>query len=147
MMDMYEKAKILAEKAHAGQKRKNGESYINHGYRVSAAARSYVESHDFVSSVSSEEAAVVALLHDIVEDTIVTREDLRDQGFPESIIGAVDLLTHRKEDSYTEYIKRLRHSGTVCTYIVKLCDLDDNLNGATGTLKDKYELSRYILTR
>jgi hypothetical protein len=132
-------AKQIAEKAHAGQKRKNGEDYINHCIRVSNMAAEY-----------SEEAAIVGMLHDVIEDSDMSVPRLMDYGFNSLIAGAVACLT-RGGESYLEYILSIKECGWSSkmgrlTIPTKICDLTDNLNGATGTLRDKYMMAYYILT-
>jgi len=132
-------AKQIAEKAHAGQRRKNGEDYINHCIRVSNMAAEY-----------SEEAAIVGMLHDVIEDSDMPVPRLMDYGFSSLIVGAVARLT-RGSESYLEYILSIRDCGwsdKMGKLIIptKICDLMDNLNGATRTLRDKYTMAYYILT-
>ena len=133
---LFSKAIALASKAHEGQKRKNGEPYFNHLQRVAKHAGEF-----------SETARVIGMLHDIVEDTSVTFHGLADLGFPGNIVTGVYLLTHEKSRSYLAYIKQIKEHELVFpdVFFVKLCDIEDNLEGATGTLRDKYELARYIL--
>jgi (p)ppGpp synthase/HD superfamily hydrolase len=66
----------------------------------------------------------VALLHDLVEDTSCTLEDL--ECFGQEVVEAVDAITHRDGESYQEYIKRLSHNKIASA--VKLEDIKDNLN-------------------
>jgi (p)ppGpp synthase/HD superfamily hydrolase len=132
-------ARRIAEQAHLGQTRKNGEPYINHAIRVSEAAHSH-----------SEQAAIVGMLHDVIEDTKTTIGDLQAAGFSHSILWALSLVTHTGSENYLEYILEIKkysdcYAGQIAM-AVKLADIEDNLNGAKGTLKDKYELARYILT-
>jgi (p)ppGpp synthase/HD superfamily hydrolase len=134
-------ARRIAEQAHMGQTRKNGEPYINHAIRVSEASAKY-----------SEDAAIVGMLHDVIEDSDqFTFEDLKQAGFSESVRWALSLCTHAKCESYLEYILEIKkyadcYAGQIAM-AVKLADIEDNLNGAKGTIKDKYELARYILTK
>jgi (p)ppGpp synthase/HD superfamily hydrolase len=132
-------ARRIAEQAHLGQTRKNGEPYINHAIRVSEAAAKY-----------SEDAAIVGMLHDVIEDSDTTFEDLEKAGFDYTICWALSLCTHADSESYLEYILEIKkyancRDGQIAM-AVKLADIEDNLNGAKGTLRDKYELARYILT-
>jgi len=133
-------ARKIAEKAHAGQKRKNGEDYINHCIRVSDMAADY-----------SEKAAIVGMLHDTIEDSSTTFTDLKVAGADESICWAISLCTHANSETYLEYILEIKKywrdtKAGKWAYIVKLADLEDNLNGTTGTLRDKYIMAYYILT-
>jgi len=70
-----------------------------------------------------------AWLHDVVEDTKVTLEDLRVRGYTQPVIEAVKLLTHEKKViSYREYIDRICQSGNRSAIYVKIADQNDNLN-------------------
>lgn len=70
-------------------------------------------------------AATVAMLHDIVEDTDTTLEDLKYQ-FSQEILDAVDHMTHRKGEKYADYIGRV--SVNDLARAVKIADLQDNMN-------------------
>ena len=135
-MTMLEKAREIAGKAHAGQTRKGGEPYINHAVRVSEAAAKY-----------SEDAAIVGMLHDVVEDAEDARSAIfaiSEAGFSNDVLAAIGNITKKCAESYLFYILNIRCVGGL-SKTVKLCDLADNLNGATGTLKDKYEMAQWIL--
>lgn len=144
-MSDLETARRIAEQAHMGQKRKNGEDYINHPIRVSKAASKY-----------GEDAAIVGMLHDVLEDSNqFSISDLQLAGFGHNIIIALSFITKMDKESYLDYILDMYNASKMdipkknaaCVAVnVKLCDIEDNLNGAKGTLKDKYELARYILT-
>lgn len=106
-------AKRLAERAHAGQTDKAGEPYIGHVNRVAA------------SVVPQEPVFVaVALLHDVVEDSSMTLEDLERQGFPPDVVAAVELLTRQKNVPAEEYYRRIRSNPIALA--VKLSDIGDN---------------------
>lgn len=139
-MNNIDDARQIALIAHKGQIRKNGESYINHCIRVSEMAKEH-----------SPEAAIVGMLHDVIEDSNINYKYL-ERYFDIYILGALHLITKRKEQTYLNYILNIKQnlyhgqdSGD-WAYQVKLCDLEDNLNGATGTLRDKYLMAYYILT-
>jgi (p)ppGpp synthase/HD superfamily hydrolase len=68
----------------------------------------------------------VAVLHDVVEDTAMTLDDLRREGFSKEVILAVERLTHRDGENYEEYIERVRQNPAARS--VKLADLEDNMN-------------------
>ena len=74
--------------------------------------------------LGTEESQTVALLHDVVEDTDVTLGNLKDAGFSDDIITAVDCLTHRDSERREEYIMRVSKK-TLAT-MVKLADLKHN---------------------
>ena len=128
----YNKARTIAFIAHKGQKRKDGEDYINHSLRVSEMCRAF------------EITKILGVLHDVVEDTNITLSDLKQQGASEEVLIALDLLTHKKDISYLDYILAIKQNEHAI--IVKLADIHDNLHDSKGTMKAKYELARYILT-
>ena len=109
---MVQKALTMAYKAHMNQVDKGGAPYILHPVYVAL-------------SVQGEDEKIVALLHDIVEDTEVTLEDLRKEGFSERVIEAVDAITHRGED-YFEYIRRVKKNPLATK--VKIADLKHNMD-------------------
>lgn len=76
-------------------------------------------------AVAPGEAQIVALLHDVVEDTNVSLASLKKKGYQPSIVAAVDALTRRRGESYGQYIRRL--SSNRLARQVKLMDLKDNL--------------------
>lgn len=111
-MEVYKKALIFATKAHAGQKRRNGNNYIIHPIRVS-------------QEVETEYQRVCALLHDVVEDTDVTLDQIRNEIGME-VAETVDCLTHRKGESYDDYITRVLTDRDAVA--VKIADICDNLS-------------------
>ena len=110
-MATIETALQIAAKAHEGQKDKEGLPYILHPLRA-------------MMSVKGEDAQIVAVLHDVIEDTSVTADDLRRVGFSEKIIAAVMCVTHRKNEPYADYVVRCK--GNEVARRVKLADLEDN---------------------
>ena len=77
-----------------------------------------------MNAVEDEPAKIVAVLHDVIEDTPVTAEELRREGFDEAVLAAVECLTHRKGEPYADYVVRCK--GNVIARQVKLADLEDN---------------------
>ena len=69
---------------------------------------------------------MAAVLHDVVEDTSYTLEDLRRKGFSEAVLAAVDCLTRRGDESYEEFIERVETNPIARE--VKIADLEDNMN-------------------
>ena len=108
-----ENAIALAAKHFAGITDKSGQPYILHCIRV-------------MMGVDSLDAKMVGVLHDLVEDTPVTLDDLRSHGFSDPVLCGVDLMTHRSETSYQDYVIRLRENELARQ--VKLSDLRDNLS-------------------
>src|SRR5262245_45562627 len=90
-MSNLETAIRIAVTAHAGQKDKGGAPYITHPLRLMAA-------------VESDDAKIVAVLHDVVEDTSVTLDDLRREGFSDKLLAAVACVTHQREMPYVDYV-------------------------------------------
>lgn len=137
-MSMYDAAYVIAQMAHCGQQRKkNGESYINHCLRVA-------------SKFKDERERSVAILHDSIEDA--RDEEARDTlekviefNCGEDVLGCVKILTKRPGEPYLDYILRVMHGGLPAMRI-KLADLEDNLKDLEpGTKRDKYLLAQYIL--
>lgn len=105
------RAYILASLAHKGQVDKGGSPYINHPVHVA-------------ESLCSETEQTVALLHDVIEDTPLTLDDLIIFGFSRDVVNAVDCLTKRQDESRSEYLKRVKRSRLATR--VKLKDLEHN---------------------
>ena len=74
--------------------------------------------------VADDQARIVAVLHDTLEDTALTEADLLREGFSEEIIAAVKLVTHDKKEPYADYVARC--AGHPVARAVKLADLEDN---------------------
>jgi hypothetical protein len=104
----------IAVRAHAGQMTKSDkEPYITHPLRV-------------MNAVQGESAKIVAVLHDVLEDTATTAADLRKAGFSEEIITAVESVTRPRGESYADFV--VRSKANPLGRQVKLADLTDNYN-------------------
>lgn len=112
-MTSLEEALLIAVRAHNGQKDKAEAPYILHPLRVMFRMHSEVE-------------MTVAVLHDVLEDSEWTLHALREQGFSEEVLAALDHLTKREGESYGEFIERVRRNSIACR--VKLADLEDNMD-------------------
>lgn len=112
-MSTIEHAILIAVQAHRGQVDKADAPYILHPLRLMLRMESDVE-------------RMVAVLHDVVEDSAVTLDDLRRAGFADSVINALDCLTHRPDEPYEHYIARVK--GNALASRVKLADLEDNMD-------------------
>lgn len=128
-MSNYELALKIATEAHKGQVDKAGVPYINHPLTVA-------------SLVDTEEEKIVALLHDTIEDTNITEQDLIDYGFPNEIVEAVKLLTHDKNVPYMDYVAKIKDNELARK--VKIADLTHNsdlsrLKEITDKDKKRYE--------
>jgi (p)ppGpp synthase/HD superfamily hydrolase len=104
----------IAVAAHNGQKDMVGNPAILHVLAVGLMGK-------------TTEQKKAGLLHDVVEDSDMTLEDLRDKGVEEGVLEAVDLLTHRDEVSYEDYVRKIVLSGNETAIQVKLNDLHHNL--------------------
>ncbi len=112
-MPLLEKAIHFAVRAHEGQKDRYGEVFILHPLRT-------------MMRLDTEMEKIVAVLHDVVEKSDRTLEDLRHEGFSEEVIDAVDRLTKRPGEDYEVHIERARMSPL--TRKVKIADLEDNMD-------------------
>ena len=132
---LLEDAIALAVEAHRGQVDKANAPYILHPLRLMLA-------------MDSDAARVAAMLHDVVEDTAYTLDLLKERGFPEDVITAVDCLSRRDGESYEAFIERIGANPLATK--VKLADLEDNLNVsrlATLDERDVERLNRYLRSR
>lgn len=112
-MSLLEKALQLAVKGHKGQTDRAGVPYVFHPIRI-------------MCRMETEDQKIVALLHDLVEDTDYTLEDLKKEGFPERIVRAVDCLTKREDEAYQELVNRAKKNPIAIH--VKIGDLEDNMD-------------------
>ena len=125
--ELVETAEAIARAAHIGQTDKIGVDYIEHPRRVAER---------FDRAELPRESAV-AWLHDVLEDTPVSAEDLRAKGIPEEVIVAVELLTKdESEPDLTDYYTRIRQNQLALA--VKIADIADNTDPArTANLDDE----------
>jgi (p)ppGpp synthase/HD superfamily hydrolase len=126
-----EAAIALAVTHHSGQADKNGLPYILHSIAV-------------MNQMESIFGKTIAVMHDLVEDTAITLERLKQLGFDDEIILAIDHLTKRENEDYAEFIQRCAHNPFARN--VKICDLRHNMqteriNQLNG--KDLKRLQKY----
>lgn len=105
------KAMDVAYFAHFGQKDKAGAPYILHPIHIA-------------EGMPDEDLTVIALLHDVIEDTEVTASELRRLGFTPTQVEAVVALSRKKDEKYFDYIERVKKNGLA--RIVKMADLKHN---------------------
>ena len=112
-MSLLEKAIAIAVEAHKGQKDKAGDLYILHPLRV-------------MFRMETREEMVVAVLHDVLEDTPITPDQLKEMGFSETVLEALDSVTKRAGERYEDFVQRaaLHPIGKK----IKLADLRDNMD-------------------
>ena len=108
---MIDIALAIAKKAHAGQVDKAGVDYIQHPLYVA-------------SQVKTEQEKTVALLHDVIEDSDVTVDDLLASGLSNEVVTAVQILTKKEGQSYQEYLEKVKSNNLA--RVVKLADLKHN---------------------
>lgn len=139
-MSLLRKAEVFAKHAHAGQVDKAGVPYWRH---LEAVA----------SMVYTVDAKVVAWLHDVIEDTPATAQDLLNAGFPSYIVEAVLILTHTHEHTHADYVRTIRDAGGYAGELaraVKRADLRHNSDPRRSViglehLKKRYDTSVAIL--
>ena len=110
---LYDKALRIAIHAHKGQVDKAGREYVMHPIRVAERCK-------------DPRAKIVALLHDTIEDTGVTEEYLRREGFPDEIISGVLSVTKRDKEEYDDFVRRAAEN--TIGKEVKIADLEDNMD-------------------
>ena len=128
---MVDLALSIARQAHEGQLDKAGVDYIKHPIYVA-------------SQVETEEEKAVALLHDVLEDSSVTAEELLIAGLPETVVTTVQVLTKQTGQDYQTYLQAVKSNPLACR--VKLADLKHNsdLSRLTSiTEKDRARLKKY----
>jgi (p)ppGpp synthase/HD superfamily hydrolase len=117
----------LAVDAHGETVCKDGRPYIEHPLRLMTRARTDAEK-------------IVAVLHDTIEDTSLTLEDLEKRGFPRELISAIDSVTHREGETYEDYIERVALDPLAAK--VKLLDLHDNIDLTRLPVVEEKDLKR-----
>ena len=122
-------AEALARSLHAGQVDKGGAPYTGHLGRVAARARAHAEAMGLPRQ-HAEWCEQIGWLHDTIEDTDVTANDLLDAGFDPAVVQAVQMLTRPKGKPYLECVAAIIASGDRIAMIVKLSDNEDNLDPA-----------------
>ena len=125
--DLTKKALQLSFEAHKNQVDKTGLPYVFHPFHLA-------------EQMTDELSTVCALLHDVVEDTDYTFDDLKAMGFPQAVIDVLQLLTHEDGVPYMEYVERLSVNPTAKQ--VKLADLRHNSDLTRLNVVDEYALQR-----
>jgi (p)ppGpp synthase/HD superfamily hydrolase len=131
-MPTLEHALMLAVQVHSGQVDKYNRPYILHPLRVMLRLETDLEQ-------------IVGVLHDVVEDSDLTLADLRDMGYAEDIVTALDGVTRREDETYEEFVTR--SAAHPVSRRVKLADLEGNMDlrrlSVNITDKDIERLRRY----
>lgn len=131
MQELLERSIIFATEKHKGQVDKGGQPYILHPLRV-------------MGNCSSIETKIVGILHDILEDTETTKEDLL-EFLPNYIVNSIINLTRLKNESYENYLERV--SKDYYATQVKLMDLKDNMNLDRLNKIEMRDMKRYLKYR
>lgn len=109
--DILDKVILFSAAKHQGQKDKSGKPYILHPIEV-------------MCSVKTTEEKIVAITHDLIEDTDTTLEDLKKLGVPDRLLKSIDSVTRRKSEDYLDFIKRV--SKDKIGIKVKIADIKHN---------------------
>jgi len=136
---LTKKAMRIAFEAHKNQTDKNGMPYIYHPIHLA-------------EQMSDEATTCVALLHDVIEDTDMTFEQLQREGFTAEIITALKLMTHDESVPYLEYVGEIKKNSVAAT--VKMADLKhnsdltrlDHIDEKALIRADKYKKAIALLT-
>jgi (p)ppGpp synthase/HD superfamily hydrolase len=121
------KALNLCFNAHKDQTDKSGMPYVFHPFHLA-------------EQMQTEETTIVALLHDVVEDTDYTIDDLTALGYDKTITDAITLLTHGDDTEYMDYVKKIK-TNPIAT-AVKLADLRHNSDLSRLSVIDEKALKR-----
>lgn len=135
---LTKKAAVIAYKAHMNQYDKSGMPYIFHPMHLA-------------ESMPDELTTATALLHDVLEDTTITADDLANDGIPEEVIAALRLLTRKDDEDYFAYVRKIK--GNSIAYTVKIADLKHNsdtsrlevIDGRVKARLEKYQKALEIL--
>jgi len=109
--ELTKKAMRIAYEAHAGQFDICGVPYVFHPMHVA-------------EQMTDEKTCCAALLHDVMEDTDITSDQLREMGIPIDVMFALQLLTHDPAEDYMDYVRRIKSNAIAKA--VKLADLEHN---------------------
>ena len=125
--ELTKKALKLCFEAHKEQVDKSGMPYVFHPFHLA-------------EQMTDEATTVVALLHDVVEDTDISFENLEIQGFSDEILNALKLLTHDKSIPYMDYVAEIKKN--IIATKVKLADLKHNSDLTRLSVVDEKALER-----
>jgi len=136
MTALTDLAADIATQAHKGQTRWDKKTpYISHPAAIARA---------LIQQGYGEDYVVVAWLHDVLEDTHVTDEQLIAGGIPERLVDAVKAISKKDNQRYLDYILEVKDDEIA--RVVKIADITHNLSDLRpGSMRQKYELAIYIL--
>jgi len=126
-MNLIETSLHIALRAYAGKTDKAGREYILHPLRVMAKMKTELEMS-------------AALLHDVIEDSEITADQLLAEGIPAEVVEAVQYLSGNENEEYPEFVARAKKN-TLATK-VKIADIEDNIDVLRLASLDEYDLAR-----
>lgn len=124
---LTKKAAVIAYEAHRHQYDKSGMPYIFHPMHLAEA-------------MTDELTAAAALLHDVLEDTMITADDLAKEGIPKEVLAALRLLTRKDGEDYFDYVRKLQSNPIARA--VKIADLKHNSDISRLDVIDKRAKAR-----
>lgn len=124
---LTKKALKLSFEAHKNQVDKTGVPYVFHPFHLA-------------EQMTDEISTVCALLHDVIEDTEYTFEDIHGMGFPQEVIDVLKLLTHEESVPYMEYVEKIKENPIAKQ--VKIADLKHNSDLTRMDVIDEKALQR-----
>jgi (p)ppGpp synthase/HD superfamily hydrolase len=126
-MNLIETSLLIALRAYAGKTDKAGREYILHPLRVMAKMETDLERSS-------------ALLHDVIEDSDITAEQLLEEGIPVEVVEAVKYLSKHEGEDYMEFVARAKKNTLAAK--VKIADIEDNIDVLRLTSLDEHDLAR-----
>ena len=129
--ELIKQAKIISFSAHKGQYRRDGKTpYATHPVAVAG-------------KFMNPTLHAIALLHDVIEDTNITKEDLLKEGIYPLVVDAVEAMTKQKEEKYLDYILRVKENQLAT--LVKIEDIKHNYDTVHKIKQERYDIELYIL--
>ena len=126
-MNLIEKSLQIALRAYSGKTDKAGREYILHPLRVMAKMNTEIEMS-------------AALLHDVIEDSEITAEQLLAEGIPAEVVEAVQFLSKNEGEEYQDFVIRAKKNQLAAK--VKIADIEDNIDVLRLQSLDDYDLAR-----
>lgn len=126
-MQLIEKSLHIALRAYAGKTDKAGREYIHHPLRVMAKMKTDLEMS-------------AALLHDVIEDSDITAEQLLAEGIPAEVVEAVVCLSRNENEDYQDFVGRTKKNELAAK--IKIADIEDNIDVLRLASLDEYDLTR-----
>ena len=126
-MKLIESSLNIALRAYAGKTDKAGREYIHHPLRVMAKMKTDLEMS-------------VALLHDVIEDSDITAEQLLAEDIPAEVVEAVVCLSKNENEDYQDFVARAKKNKLAAK--VKIADIEDNIDTLRLASLDETDLAR-----